>query len=223
MFDKYDSEVELNDRDIKQIKFSDYRDDDYETDFYLSGVVVYLLIMGYTIPIKYLKRALIHLYRTFMVVYSGKNPYALNEYIPKLESLRIEISLLNYAIKHDGSLTDIMHVIKNNINTSDILSGNIRNNNNSAAIIKYIDQNQEEFFDYVYITDSKFPYLDPGVPYTGTLMKGTEWFYTVGYKNGVKRWTEYNSRVLRDNFRFFYPNDNMLEELYGKGFEKFIE
>ena len=60
MFDKYFEDLKLDDDSIKLIQFSDYINDDPETDFYLSGVVVYLLIRGYTIPIKYLKFSLIY-------------------------------------------------------------------------------------------------------------------------------------------------------------------
>ena len=158
-----------------------------------------------------------------MNVYSGKNPYGLNQYIPKLESLRIEISLLNYGIKNDGSLKNIMNVIQNNINTYDILAGNTSINNNNVPILHYIHDHQPDFFDNVYMKDDgKFPYLHPGIPFIGTLMKGNENFYTVGFSNGSKKWVEYNARTLRNDIPYFYPNNSMFEELYGLGFQYLI-
>ena len=116
-----------------------------------------------------------------------------------------------------------MNIIKNNINTNDILAGNTETNNNNSTILNYINKHQADFFDNIYIKNNgKYPYLHPGIPYSDTLMKGNEYFYTVGYKNGSKKWIEYNARTLRNNLPYFYPNNNILEELYGTNFEQFI-
>jgi hypothetical protein len=223
MFDEYELLVRDYDPEIKQIAFSDYRDPEFDEDFYLSGVVVYLLLLGYTIPLTFLKKSLVHLYRAYIISQSGKNAFGYNEYIPRLESLRIEICLLNYAINHSGSLTNIMHVIKNNINTNDILAGDIFINNHNSMIIGYIDKHIKDFFDYLYLSDNELPYLHPGIPYTDTLMMGNNAFYIVVYNNGVKKWKEYDARMLRNDLIFFYPNDIILEGLYGKNFKSMIK
>lgn len=174
-----------------------------------------------------------------MIVYSGKNPYGFVEYQPKLDSVRIEISLLNYGIKHGGSVKNITHLLKN-INTNDILTGdveikfdkNVSFNKKNVPILNYINDHQAEFFDNIYIKyHKKYPYLHPGVPYKYTLMKGVDDFYIVDYNNGNKKWIPYDWRkwipydwrkLSNDELTFFYPNNYILMDLYGRDFEKII-
>lgn len=220
MFDKYEERVRKNDPDIKKISFSEYILS--ET---CAGVVLHLLTSGINIPIKFLVKSLIHLYRNYLKIYITKCASGWKSYLARLEALKIEISILNYAI-NNGSLEKIRNVISPNINTADILSGNIFIGHDNKLIFKYIAEHRRDFFDYVFIKPNPLkPYLNPNILYDKTIMLGRDpkykhmnrYYVTNTDSTGNKTWVEYDPF---ETLAYQYLPNDFLSSIYGTDFEK---
>lgn len=220
MFDKYDERVRKNDPGIKKISFSEYI-----LSPVCAGVVVYLLISDVNIAIKFLIKSLVQLYRDYLKVYVTKEASGWRSYQARLDALKIEISILNYAI-NNGSLEKIRNIISPSINTADILSGNIFIGHDNKLIFKYIGEHQRDFFDYVFIKpDPLKPYLNPNILYDKTIMLGKDpkykhmstYYITKTDTDGNKTWVKYDTF---ETLAYQYLPTDFLSDIYGEQFEK---
>lgn len=218
MFEDFEKRnIRPKDKHIKNISFSDYN-----LNTACDGVVVYLLINGVHILRRHLDKTLAHLYKDYQKVYLTKESSGWRNYEARLEALKIEICLINYKI-NNGTINKIMDVITHNINSKDILAGNIFIGKNNKKILDYISKNKKEFFDYLYIKPDKFlPYLNPNIVYDNMTMQGKNKYkqdeYYIVVNNGkTKKWKKYDPY---EDVTHGYLEPNFLASIYGDDFEK---
>jgi len=186
---------------------------DYQFDTSRAGVIVYLLLQCKKIKKFLLRWALVSIYKDYLKVYINKKASMWANYKDRIESIIIEIQLINYCINY-GSLKKIIKYISGNINTADILSGNISINKNNAKILKFIAEHKIDFMDNLFLSNShEFPRLDPRIPQLGTVMESDEGYFINRENNGIRSWTPYDPTC---ELSYNYLDDSFLSAIYGK-------
>lgn len=106
MFKTFDREIRKKDPNIKNPDASIYNVN-YK---YLGCIIDILLIQspnkGPMIESKYLKKALVHAYREYIRIYITKEASGWRSYMDRLECLKQEILLINYAINKGNQSID---------------------------------------------------------------------------------------------------------------------
>jgi hypothetical protein len=210
VFADEDKMIKRNHPDEKNMIFTDYR-------LYTScaGVVIYLILRYRKIKQEFLKRALINIYKDYLKLYINREASGWKDYKSRVESVIIEIHLINYCLNH-GSLEKIVKHLSENINTADILAGDIFINKNSVKVMKYIRAHKKDFADKLFmLSSSKLPQLDPNIPYLNTVMKSNDghFFINKEAKKGKRTWVSYNSY---NDLSYNYLDDNFLASIYEK-------
>uniref|UniRef100_A0A6C0C930 Uncharacterized protein n=1 Tax=viral metagenome TaxID=1070528 RepID=A0A6C0C930_9ZZZZ len=208
MYGDEDEQLKKEHPNEKNLLFSDY-----QLYTHAAGVVIYLALQCRTIKKEFLKRALIEVYKDYLKLYIIKEASGWKDYRERMRSLNIEIHLLNYCLNH-GSLEKIVKHLSENINTVDILAGDIFINKNSVKVMKYINAHKKDFADHLFLSKSgKLPRLDPNIPYLNTVMQGNDGYFINQEKNGKRKWIPFNSY---DNLSYNYLDDDFLSSIYGK-------
>jgi len=211
-----------------------YTDLQLNTD--CAGVVIYLMLKCKTIKKEFLKRALVNIYKNYLKTYINREADGWFDYHrERMKSLIIEIHLINYCLNH-GSLKKIIKHLSDNINTADILAGDVDANRHSAKVMKYINTHKKDFADNLFMSKTKncnrfdvdhplqnlpdifpkpdqCPQLDPNIPYLGTVMRGGDMYFVNREENGNRIWVKYDPDF---SFSYNYLNDDFLSSIYGK-------
>lgn len=222
MFNDFDNEIKN-----KNSNFNKNTDASiYNLNYSYLGVVIELLLNLYPVPKKYLVRALIHAYREYIRIYITKESSGWESYICRLNSLRYEILLLNYAINTGTPISLSEEFINIECDTaneviweSDIIrfiNGLIDNKNSNIVDHIFLEHKEikpkYDFYKYEYV-----PILNPLILNPGTIMKGygdskSASFFIVHEKNNQRTWKHYDS--YEDVSIGYLPID-ILYDIYG--------
>jgi len=173
MFDKFDIEIRKRDPQIKNPDTSIYN----VNYAYLGVVIDILLTEGVAIEIKYLKRALVHAYREYIRTYIIREASGWRSYTDRLECLKHEILLINYAI-NKGTPIDFPkeYISKDGVVVPSVNPFNLK----KILITGRHKINEKWLIDNIFLKYEKtktkvikvLPLLDPNILDPGTIMEG---------------------------------------------------
>lgn len=241
LFQEFDKNIKKQDKGVKNTDTSIYN-----LNYRYLGVIIELLLHLYPIPKEFLKRALIHAYREYIRISITKEASGWASYQDRLNSLKYEILLINYAINKGTPIKIPTNLLKTNENNSYL---------DEDDLVKFIDdlveKKSKDIMDNIFLDHKKIkpqysflkyeylPVLNPTILDIGTIMKGysgrgtrkatpfwecssipkrgTSVYFVVNNKNNKHIWKHYDPF---DDTTIGYISIDIMYDIYGENITK---